>query len=66
MLHLLPRQLILKLIPSKMRDVLILVRYTYNTQNATFFEALASYSVTGVTEGNAETDGGGNNSSLDD
>jgi hypothetical protein len=49
-LTLVPRQPVPKLKPSKLRDVLNLVRYVQNPQNATFFEALASDPVNEVAE----------------
>jgi hypothetical protein len=65
-LTLVPRQPVPKLKPSKLRDVLNLVRYLQNPQNATFFQALASDSVNEVAEGNAETDSEDNSSGLDE
>jgi hypothetical protein len=63
-LNLVPRQPVPKLIPSEMRYVLILVTYLHNPQNATFFVALAGYSVRGVAEGIAGTDSEGDSSRL--
>jgi hypothetical protein len=65
-LTLAPRQPVPKLKPSKLCDVLNLVRYLQNPENATFFEALASDSVNEVAEGNAETDSEDNSSGLDE
>jgi hypothetical protein len=46
--------------------VLNLVRYLQNPQNATFFEALATDSVSEVAEGNAEPDSEDNSSGFDE
>jgi hypothetical protein len=65
-LTLVPRQPVRKLKPSKLYDVLNLIRYLQNPQNATFFEALASDSVNEVAEGSADTDSEDNSSGLDE
>jgi hypothetical protein len=65
-LTLVPREPLPKLKPSNLRDVLNLVRYLRNPQNATFFEALASDSINEVAEGNAEPESEDYSSGLDE
>jgi hypothetical protein len=52
--------------PSKVCDVLNLVKYLQNPQNATFFEALAADSCNGAVADNIETDSEDNSSGVDE
>jgi hypothetical protein len=65
-LTLIPRPPVPGLKPSKVRDVLHLVKYLQNPQNATFFEALAADSCNGVVADNIETDSEDNSSGVDE
>jgi hypothetical protein len=65
-LTLIPRHPVPGLKLSKVHDVLNLVKYLQNPQNALVFEALAADSCNGVVADNIETDSEDNSSGVDE